>query len=174
MPLDQVGEVIVGASYNEVSKMWTQREVSLWAGLDASNRKVFTVRGESHDRMVEVQVPFNKKNLIRLAQLLTAGKEWARIAAKKRAESVKILGCFPRHSWLCDVPGVPGSAGQMALTFWSTDEGQRSHLIVDLVDAHSRCCNRTQIYVDAAKISSLIDNVKQLDSAMKKARKQVP
>lgn len=174
MTLDQVGEIVIGASYNEVSKMWMQREISLWAGLDASDRKVFTVRGETLDGVVEVQVPFTKKNRNRLAQLLTTGREWARKAAKNRTNSAKVLGCFPRRSWLCDVPGVPGSTGQMAITFWSTHDGQRSHLILDLVDGHSRCCKRTQIYVDAATISSLIDNVKHLDSTMKKILKQVP
>jgi hypothetical protein len=170
MNLYRAGEVVVGESYNEVSKTWTKRELSVWAGVDTSGREVLTVRGDSSLGVVEVRVPFERKTVKHLEQLLTAAKEWAKTAEKTRAGTPNVLGCLPLKSWLCDVPGVPDIVGQMGLTFWSTNDSQRTSLIVDLVDGNSRCCKRIQIYVEVGRISSMIYNVKQLDSAMKKAK----
>lgn len=169
--LYSVGDVVVGESYNDFSKRWIKRSFSISFGVETSGDEnlVFeadTGLGEAHVWPHRTA----KENVERLERMLIIAKEWSSIARRNHADTSKALGCFSNHDDdICEEFGHPNHQNQMGLRFWSANEGQQTSLVIELIDQNNQFKHET-IYFDSPQISALLENLKQLPVAMKKAK----
>ncbi|MEO7862992.1 MAG: hypothetical protein ABIU05_21650 [Nitrospirales bacterium] len=164
--LYQVGDVVVGESYNDFWKQWMKRSFSILVGVEELVFEADTGLGEAH--VSPQHTP--EENVERLERMLVIAKEWSRIAKHNHADTSKALGCFSNHDDdICEKYGGPNHQNQMGLRFLSGNEGQQASLIIELIDRGNQFKHET-IYFDSHQISALLKNLKQMPAAMKKAK----
>lgn len=170
MNLYRVGEEITGESYNELLQKWLSRKLSLRVGVDESGKEYMVFIGEAGYGEAMVYVPYNDEEVEPLKNMLAKAKEWGVVARQHRADTDRVLGCFPEETFLsCQVSGVPSEENQMGVRFVSTNDGQFSRLILELADQGNRY-RRSIIYLDQQGINKLIKAAQQLESALIKAK----
>ncbi|MFO0701926.1 MAG: hypothetical protein U0236_22145 [Nitrospira sp.] len=167
MNLYRVGEEITGESYNELLQKWFSRKLSLRVGVDESGKEYMVFIGEAGYGEAMVYVPYNDEEV---ENMLSKAKEWIIVARQHRADTDRVLGCFPEETFLsCQVRGVPSEENQMGVRFVSTNDGQFSRLILELADQSNRY-KRATIYFDQQGINKLIKAAQQLEPALAKAK----
>lgn len=165
----RVGEIVVGESYNELMKTWNKHNFSLWVGIADSGEEYVLFSGDTGIGEVTVAMPYTAERVGTIERLLVTAQEWVNISKKGRADTDKVLGCFQGIHLPCERGGMPHVENLMGLRFYASNEGQESSLIIYLFD-QSNSFKRATIHLGPSEIGALIKNLRQLASALDKAR----
>jgi hypothetical protein len=80
----RVGDVVRGREYNDMLKMWIDRDFSIWVGVGDNNREYIFFEGETGLRSAAVMVENTKSIRGKLEKALSKAIEWSVVAKKKK------------------------------------------------------------------------------------------
>jgi hypothetical protein len=158
---------IFGREYNDISKRWTDREVDISAGMDKKWRVLF-VHADTGLGLATVMIYDSPKVRSRLRSAAAKALEWSDVAAKNHAGVSKSLDCFGIDGF-CHKDSLRGDRNQMGLSFWASDDGKSSSLILDVRDLQSEL-RRVQIDFGREQMRDLLQTIDALDDAFAKAK----
>jgi len=166
-----VGEEIVGQGYNDVWKRWYKRKFSIWVGVRGNAEFIFFV-GETGLGDATVMVDDYEALREKFKNAIKKAIEWSNVARKNQADTKKSLGCFAQDDRfnICEETGLAFKENQMGLSFFATNGGRQTNLIISIVDRNNQFI-KTSIYVDLPEMIKLLKVVDQIEGAFQKARK---
>jgi len=167
----RAGDVIVGQEYNDVLKSWFDREFSIWAGKSENGTEYLVFKGDTGLGDATVWVldsPYLRK---KLKKALEKAIEWSDIARESQADTSKNLGCFGSGKFgICEVNRSSLKKNQMGLSFFATNGGKQTNLIITMIDTDNQFTKAT-IYFDLLQMRNLLKAFKGIETAFEKARK---
>jgi hypothetical protein len=162
-----VEKPIFGREYNDISKRWIDREVDISAGMDKKWRVIF-VLADTGLGLASVMIYDSPKVRSRLRLAAAKALEWSDVAAKNHAGVSKPLDCFGIDGF-CHRDSLRGDRNQVEFSFWASDDGNSSSLIVDVRDLQSEL-QRVRIYFGHEQMTDLLRTIDALDDAFAKAK----
>jgi hypothetical protein len=166
----QAGDTVIGEEYNETLKTWVDRGFSMWIFVDEGGEEYLSFSGDTGIGTATVSGPYNQTEVDKIEKYLLISKEWALVAKKNRVDTSKALGCYPDATFLtCERDGVPHGENQMGLSFFASNDGQRSRLIIDMADQRNMY-KRATIYFELPEIDALTKNVRLIRETLNKAK----
>jgi len=167
----RVGDEIVGQDYNKVWKRWFDKKFSIWVGVSDNNTEYIFFKGETGLGDATVMVENTKDTRDKLENSVAKAIEWSDIARKNQADTSKSLGCFGRDSYdLCEKNGSAFDKNQMGLSFFATNGGKQTSLVVSIVDRDNQFV-KTTIYIDVPEMQQMLNVVEKIEVEFEKARK---
>jgi len=122
----RVGDEITARAYVDVLNRWTNRQFSIWVGIDKGIEDRFDLkyvffRAETGLKLADVRVRYSQDIQQRLEHYIAKGIEWSGIAKQNNADTSKVLGCFAGQNDkydICLTQGGAFRANQMGVSFF--------------------------------------------------------
>jgi hypothetical protein len=166
-----VGEEIVGQEFNDVWKLWFDKKFSIWVGVGENNTEYIFFKGDTGLGDATVMVQNTKATRDKLRKAVVKALEWSDVAGKNQADTSKSLGCFGLDKYdLCEKNGSAFDKNQMGLSFFASNGGKQTNLIISIVDRDNQFI-KTSVYVDVPEMKKMLNVTEKIESEFEKARK---
>jgi len=184
----KVATEISGSSYNEVWKNWVKRDVSIHVGqlnpdnlyIDANklisenNGQRFYVLFEAETGLGSARVYLEYTSWVRkrLEGAIKKSIKWAEIAKDNKADVSKPLRCFGDDKYdQCANDGRAREKNQMGFSFFATNGGKQTSLIITIIDFDNSFRSET-IYLDLLGMKQLMTTILKIPDKFKYVQKQ--
>ncbi len=149
-----VGETISARSYVDVLKKWTNRDFSIWVGVN-NGQKIIFFRGETGLKDASVNVYYGYGIQQKIEKIVSKSIEWSDIAKKNNADTSKGLGClgYDRYEH-CEEDGSAYKENQIGFRFFSANKGKQTDLVISIVDADNQFIKES-LYLNLAAMKKL-------------------
>jgi len=149
-----VVEPVKGFVYSDLYRKWEERQFWLEVGYNKDVPYLF-FRGDAKIRIATVRVKYTADIQSKLELYVSKGIEWADVARMNKADVTKPLGCFGKDKYgICAEDGDAYKRGQAGFSFFATDQGASTSLVIDLIDENSKVY-KGQFYFDVPEMKRL-------------------
>ena len=147
--------LVVGRYYNDVWQSWIEKPITVYID-DRGN--VYIKGGEG---LISARGFLYARERGKFIQLLKKGLKWAETAKKEKIEITKNLGSFMKLGSV-DWYGIK-------LTFFSTNKGQQTDVILYIVD-FDNVFNRITLYLNPEQVKGLITLLEKVPQTLKELK----
>lgn len=172
------GDPVKGKEYNDLLKMWIDKDITIWVGISEDGMGEVYVYGETGLGNAVILLDLNyslsqgKSEIItKFENAVLKAIKWSAIARENKADVSKGLGCFGKSDkyGLCEKNSNAFDEGQMSLSFFSANNGNQTDLIISIIDEYNQFI-KTTVYINTHGMKELLRAIKSINNAFKKAK----